>query len=159
MLFTGHYEHSIDAKHRLAIPADIRARWRPEEHGGAWCAVPWVGQVIRLYTEADFNRRADAYSQSLTPDPDQAELQATLFGMTARLEMDSAGRIRLPEELLQLAELGSEVVLVGAGDWLEIRDRAEWRRSKKQRLQQLPDLIARLEQKRAEQGANSSQPG
>jgi len=153
VLFTGHYEHVIDAKHRLAIPADIRARWRPEEHGGAWCAVPWVGRVIRLYTEADFARRAQAYAQSLTPDPDQAELQATLFGMTARLEMDAAGRIRLPEELLLLTELGSEVALVGAGDWLEIRDRAQWRQSKKQRLEQMPELMARLERKNADRAA------
>src|SRR5690606_341929 len=100
VLFTGHYEHSIDAKHRLAIPADIRARWNPVTDGAAFFAVPWVGGVIRLYTETDFHQRAGAAPLTLTPDEDEAELQATLFGLSRRLELDAAGRVRIPEDLL-----------------------------------------------------------
>lgn len=147
MLFTGSYEHTIDAKSRLAIPADIRARWSPDADGAAWYAVPWTGGTIRLYTEAVFNDRAKRYSASLTPDPDQAELLTTLFGLAKRLEMDSAGRVRMPEETLSLTGLAAEVALVGAGDWLEIRDRAAWRGSMQDRLAALPDLMARVERK------------
>lgn len=141
MLFTGHYEHLIDAKNRLAIPADIRARWTPQECGGAWFALPWPTGVIRLYTEVDFTARANQYQNSLTPAPDQAELQATLFGLSRRLEMDSAGRIRLPDELLALTGLPREVSLVGAGEWIEVRNRIDWRASIKERLEQLPTLM------------------
>lgn len=144
MLFTGHFEHTIDAKQRLAIPAEVRAQWKAEEHGGAWYAAPWVGRVIRLFTETAFKKHAAEYARGLTPDQDEAELITTLFGLSARLEMDSAGRIRLPEDMLQLAELGTEVVLVGAGEWLEIRDRAEWRQKKAERLRQLPDLLRKV---------------
>ncbi len=149
MLFTGSHEHRIDAKNRLAIPAEIRGQWRLEEHGAAWYAVPWIGGRVRLYTEADFRARAREYSLGLTPDQDEAELHATLFGLSARLEMDSAGRIRVPDDIMELVGLGSEVALVGAGDWLEIRDRDSWRAEKRQRLEQLPDLMARTERKRA----------
>jgi len=141
VLFTGHYEHLIDAKNRLAIPADIRSRWKAEECGGAWFAIPWPGGIIRLYTEVDFNHRAADYSSSLTPSKNQAELQATLFGLTQRLEPDAAGRIRIPEEHLALTGLPREVTLVGAGEWLEIRNRATWRASIKERLEQLPKLL------------------
>lgn len=144
MLFTGQYEHSIDAKQRLAIPAEIRSQWRPEVHGGAWFAVPWTGGVIRLYPEIEFANRARTGFLSLTPDEDEAELQATLFGFSVRIEMDSAGRVRLPEEMLRLTGLGSEVILIGAGDRMEIRDRASWRDSKAARLAQLPELIGRI---------------
>lgn len=150
MLFTSHYEHSIDAKHRLAIPAEIRAQWRPEVHGSAWFATPWVigGGVIRLYTEADFRSRAAASPLGLTPDEDEARLRTTLFGLSARLEMDAAGRIRIPDGMLTLVGLRSEVVLVGAGEWLEVMDRASWRESMSERLAQLPELMARIEAKR-----------
>lgn len=148
MLFTGQYEHTIDSKHRLAIPAEIRARWVASEHGAAWYAVPWVGGIIRLYTETDFQRLAGARELGLTPDEDEAELHATLFGLSARVEMDSAGRIRLPEEMLGLVELAPEVALVGAGQWMELRDRAAWRESRRARLEQLPALMARIETKR-----------
>lgn len=143
MLFTGHYEHVIDAKQRLAIPSDIRSRWRPETDGLAWFAVPWPGGVIRLYTESRFSSLASTRSQTLTPDEDEAEIQATLFGLSRRVEMDAAGRIRLPEDLLRLTSLSGEIALIGAGDRLEIRARAEWNASMEQRLASLPGLIAR----------------
>lgn len=148
VLFTGHYEHTIDAKRRLAIPAETRGRWRPEEDGSAWFAVPWGAGLIRLYTESDFHKRAVGGSLTLTPDEDEAELQATLFGLSARLEMDSAGRVCIPEEMLELTGLGTEVVLVGAGDRFEVRDRSEWRKSKSERLAQLPELMKRIGAKR-----------
>jgi len=144
VLFTSQYEHSIDAKHRLAIPSDIRNRWRVESEGTAWFAVPWPGGLIRLYPERAFEARAASGELTLTPDEDEAELQATLFGLSARIEMDSAGRIRLPEEMLTLVGLGTEVVLVGAGDRLEIRDRSQWGKTRGDRLAQLPELMARI---------------
>ena len=85
---------------------------------------------------------------SLTPDPNQAELQATLFGLSRRLEMDSTGRVRLPDEQLSLTGLPREVALVGAGEWLEIRDRAAWRATMKERLEQLPKLLAGIQPQR-----------
>jgi len=149
VLFTGSYEHTIDSKNRLAIPADIRSRWSPEVDGSAWYAVPWTGGSVRLYSEAFFTERSRLYSSTLTPDPDQAELLTTLFGLARRVEMDSAGRVRLPDETIELTGLTPEVALVGAGDWLEIRDRATWKNSLRARLEALPDLTARLERKRA----------
>ncbi len=148
VIFFGQYEHSIDAKQRLAIPAEIRSLWRPEVHGGAWFAVPWTGRIIRLYPELDFTNRAKTGFLSLTPDEDEAELQATLFGFSVRIEMDSAGRIRLPEEMLKLTGLGTEVVLIGAGDRMEIRDRASWRETKSSRIAQLPELVERISARR-----------
>lgn len=151
MLFTGSYEHSIDAKHRLAIPAEIRSQWSFEEDGAAWYALPWVREkVIRLYTERYFKSRAAGYFRSLTPGTDEAKLNRVLFGSAARLEMDTAGRIRLPERLITLVGLGGEVTLVGSGDWLEIQDREEWNRTMRADLEELPDLLARLEEKSAE---------
>lgn len=148
MLFSGTYEHTIDAKSRLAIPADIRSRWDPTKDGVAWYAVPWDRGLIRLYTEADFQKRAEAAELTLTPDEDEAELQATLFGLSARIEPDSAGRIRLPEEMLRMTGLPNEVVLVGARDRLEIRDRAEWNASVDDRLSKMRELVNRISAKK-----------
>lgn len=144
MLFTGEFEHTIDAKNRLAIPAHIRAAWRTEVDGAGWFAVPWREGLIRLFTERDFHTRATNRTLSLTPDEDEAELQASLFGLSARVEMDSAGRVRLPEEMLRLVGLGTEVTLVGAGDRLEIRDRGAWRETRADRMRQMPALMARI---------------
>jgi len=155
VLFTGTFEHTIDAKSRLAIPADIRSRWDPTKDGAAWYAVPWDKGLIRLYTEVDFQKRAEAVELTLTPDEDEAELQATLFGLSARIEPDAAGRIRLPEEMLRFTGLPAEVVLVGARDRLEIRDRSEWKASTEDRLSQMKDLVNRISAKK--RGATNGQ--
>jgi len=56
VLFTGHSLNSIDAKHRLSIPAKVRAQWKEERDGAAWYCVPWPGGILRLYTEAAFTQ-------------------------------------------------------------------------------------------------------
>ena len=148
MLLIGQFEHTIDAKGRLAIPAEIRARWIAERDGGAWFAVPWSGGRIRLYTETEFNKRATAaLGTGLTPSEELAELQSVLFGLSARIETDSVGRARIPDSMLAAAGLGKEVVLVGCGDRLEIRDRAGWKDGDEARLNSLPELLRKLEQR------------
>jgi MraZ protein len=144
VLLTGQYEHTIDAKGRVAIPADIRSRWEPQRDGGAWYAVPWVGGIIRLYSETTFQKRASELPSSFVQGENADDLQATLFGLAARLEPDNAGRVRLPDQQTSLTGLSSEVMIVGAGDRLEIHDRAAWKESCAKRLSELPNLMSRL---------------
>lgn len=148
MIFTGNYEHAIDEKGRLAIPAEIRSKWDTATHGAAWQAIPWVGGVIRLYTERAFTDRAMTGELTLFPDEDEAELQATLFGLSKRIEPDSAGRIRIPDDMLGLVGLGRNVVLVGSGDRLEVHDRDRWRASVQERLAKVPELMRRMQAKK-----------
>jgi MraZ protein len=146
VLLIGQFEHTIDAKGRLAIPAEIRARWVAERDGGAWFAVPWSGGRIRLYTETEFNKRAAAaLGSGLTPSEELAELQAVLFGCSARLEPDSAGRVRIPDSITNAVKLGKEVVLVGCGDRLEVQDRSAWRAGDEARVNSIPELLRKLE--------------
>ena len=150
MLFTGHSEHTIDAKLRLAIPAKYRARLDPATDGVSWYSVPYPGGVIRLYTQARFETLAHNAPDSLTPGEDEAELEASLFGHAEQLEMDAAGRITLPRHHLDLAGLTSrDVVIVGARNRLEIRDRASWQAGAGARFARLPTLVARIEAKRS----------
>ncbi|HVZ93957.1 MAG TPA: hypothetical protein VG797_05565 [Phycisphaerales bacterium] len=134
----------MDAKGRLAIPSEIRSKLRPEVDGSAWYAVPWPTKLIRLYTESDFQSKALNRPRSLTLSADEAELRSTLFGLSARIEMDGAGRIRIPEDMMSLVGLGPEVVLIGACDWLEVRDRGEWERARLAGLKKLPELMSRI---------------
>ena len=65
-------------------------------------------------------------------------------------EMDAAGRITLPKLHLDLAGLTNrDVVIVGARNRLEVRDRATWRAGAADRFSRLPTLVARTEAKRA----------
>jgi len=149
LLCTGFAPATIDAKQRLAIPAKYRNQWETERDGSAWYCVPWPDGVLRLYTEGRFTTLAEQHEHSLTPDEDEADLDAVLFGLAERLEMDSQGRISLPATHLQLTGLGGEVVVVGARNRLEVRERARWLESQDERFNRLPSLVARIDAKRS----------
>ncbi len=156
LFFTGYSEHTIDSKLRLAIPAKYRSLLDAKRDGKAWFSVPYPGGPIRLYTEARFTRLAEMGQESLIPDEDEAELDATLYGSTERLEMDSAGRIMLPRNHLTWAGLTSpDVVIVGARNRLEVYDREKWHASYAERFGRLPTVIARQESKRARRDGGS----
>jgi MraZ protein len=145
VIFTGHSDHAIDAKLRLAIPAKHRNQLKASADGHAWYCVP-AESSLRLYTQETFEELAERMESSLVPDSDRAELDLTLFGLAERLEMDAQGRIPLPKRHLELAGLQSgEVVIVGARNRLEVRDRAAWNASQHERVAKLPALVDRIQ--------------
>jgi len=152
LLFTGSTELSIDAKGRLAIPSRYRTLMDPERDGNAWYCVPWPGaggqRTLRLYTERRFETLADAWSDELIPDADEAELQARFFSQAERIEPDANGRIRIPPRHLKLTRLEGEVTLVGAKNRLEVRERSSWDDEDEAAFADLPSLAARGQSKR-----------
>jgi len=148
MIFTGHAELTIDAKGRLAIPAKHRALLRPERDGTAWYCVPWSGHRLMLYTEARFVELAERGEATLTPGDEEAGVQANFFGLTERLEMDSAGRINVPRLHLELTKIGTEVAIIGSGRRLEVWDQKAWTAGLEGRFEALPKLVQQLEGQR-----------
>jgi MraZ protein len=113
-----------------------------------WYCVP-APASLRLYTRRSFEDQAAKLESQLIPDSDHAERDVTFFGLAERLEMDAQGRIPLPRKHLELAGLLTaqgappEVVIVGARDRLEVRDRAAWQAGLQERFAQLPTLASR----------------
>ncbi|MEX0875976.1 MAG: hypothetical protein WD114_00830 [Phycisphaerales bacterium] len=150
MPFTGQAEGTIDAKQRLAIPAKFRNRWSPEDDGPTWFCVPWPQTgSLRLYTEKMHNElfTAGRRDPSLTPDEDQAELDVILHSVTEQVDIDSNNRIRLPAWQVEHLNLPREVIVLGAGDRLEIRARDAWQNEFSDRIAKMAALSSRLSDK------------
>ncbi len=150
MVFTGTYEHAIDAKNRLAIPAEIRnlmARQQQAQSGGTDSGplTLYVSLsdelVLCLYTQEMFEQRAAELDRSELETGEILEYERMLYSLSSRTELDSQGRIRLPENLLEMTELKSDVVLIGVKDHLEIRDRAMWLAYRAELLARKPQLL------------------
>ena len=138
MVLTGTYEHTIDAKHRLAIPSEIRTQVRRAQDGEQ-------GQstylFVTLYTEKEFERRSEQLDDSDRTADEILAYETLFYSLARRVEMDKNGRVRLPENLLEMARLGSEVVLLGVKDHLEIRDRTAWRTHVEEALAADPKIL------------------
>lgn len=144
MLFTGQADINIDAKGRLALPAKHRSKVDPKRDGKEWVCVPWPTGVLRLYPEKTFAAVAEQAESTLTPDPDVAELEATLFGMAESIEPDSANRITLPKRHLALTGISGEVTVLGVRTRLEVWSRDAWQQREDERFKSLPELVARV---------------
>ncbi len=155
MVFNGTYIHTVDSKNRLAIPAEIRALLQ-EGRGGSQSAsatdsegdkpirlyvMPMEGQALSLYTEEGFEKRSAELDNSEL-DPDELLMyERLLYSLTETVQLDKQGRVLLPEKLLKKANLGPDVVLIGAKDHLEIRDRQAWQTQVDELLARRPNLL------------------
>ena len=146
MVFTGTYEHAIDAKNRLAIPAEIRNQIQRATGGGKGDVVNLVvtlsgSDCLALYTEAAFEQRAAELDDSPLDADELLAYERLLFSLAKRVEIDKQGRVRLPDNLLKRAQLASDVVLLGVKDHLEIRDRQTWQDHVEQMLTSHPGVL------------------
>jgi MraZ protein len=126
VLLLGEYEFTIDSKQRLAIPAEIRSALKPELHGDGFIVAPGSNGTLWLWPERTFEQMASALGQSLLNDEDMMEFEREMFSQAAKLGIDTAGRVRIPERLLRQYELGNDVVILGVRDHLEIMDPKQW---------------------------------
>ena len=149
MVFTGTYEHTIDSKNRLAIPAEVRSQMQREVADGGESGAGTIGLYVtlgeggtlNLYTERGFERRAEELDDSELEPTQLLAYERLLFSLAQRVEMDKQGRVRLPESLLKRTSLGTDVVLLGVKDRLEIRDRDAWQAYVEELLKAQPDLL------------------
>ena len=126
MLLLGKFDHSIDPKGRLAIPAEIRGVLKPDLHGEALIAAPGANDTLWLWPERTFEQFASALGGSLLGDEDMLAFERHLFSQASRCVIDAAGRIRIPDRLLKDFAIESAVVLAGVRDHLELMTPARW---------------------------------
>lgn len=122
MAFRGKYEHSLDAKNRLTIPA----RFRAEFAGGAVVAQS-LEKCAAIWTHDAFERFTRSFLDDLNPLSKEAQRLSRFFhGGSFDVDLDGAGRVMIASPILAHAGIGKEVWIVGNDDHLELWDRATW---------------------------------
>ena len=146
MTFRGTFEHALDAKHRLTIPAKFRgalssgvvlAPSHEVEVGAARTVAIWTPEAYDAFTSSSL--------AGLNPfSPKARELKRFFFNASFDTELDAANRVMIPTPLLDYADLHKEVVVTGSGECLEIWDRARYAHNFQEVLTRIPDLAASL---------------
>lgn len=121
MQFHGEYQHRLDPQSRVAIPA----RYRDEFRAGIYLTRGF-DQCVWAFSPDEWERYSARYA-AMSPNSRIARtLRRRVFGSTFDVELDRQGRVVLPQPLRQFAGLQEEVVIVGAGNWLELWDKSRW---------------------------------
>ena len=144
--FRGTFEHALDAKHRLTIPAKFRAALA----GGVVLAAspettPAAPRSIAIWTPEAYDAYTTAALSGISPlSPKARDLKRFFFNYSHDTELDSANRVMVPPMLMEYAGLDKEVVVTGSGECLEVFDRARYDAYSEDVLIRVPDIAASL---------------
>ena len=146
MVFTGTYEHSIDTKNRLAIPAEVRSQikrsLKAEKDSTVYLYVTLGADgALCLYTEQGYEKRAEELDSSEMDAEQLLEYERMFYSLSKLVELDKQGRVTMPADLLSRSGLGSDVVLIGVKDHLEVRDRRAWNEQLQRMLTDRPNIL------------------
>jgi MraZ protein len=123
-MLLGEYEHTIDDKNRLTLPAKFR-----EAMAEGVVVTRGMDGCLYAYPRSEWLERFQSRVGGLDPlQPDARKLQRHFFSGAAEADPDKQGRIMIPAPLLRYAGLSRDVVVAGVHDHLEIWDREAWRR-------------------------------
>ena len=121
-MYLGTYEHALDAKGRVILPAKFRDRLE----SGAFLARSIDG-CLSLYDAEEFEKVAqDMQEQARRGALERNAVRSFAAGATEATP-DRQGRITIPQHLRQFAELERDVVVTGALTRIEIWNAAKWR--------------------------------
>ena len=139
MLLTGTFHRAMDEKQRVTIPKELRAAWGDVSKGVFYVA-PGTDGSLAIYDESSFVRLADRLATASPTGRDVRAFGRLFYAQARRSELDKQGRLRIPPELSQWASLGSEMVVVGVGDHLELWDTTQWQSYTNQRRGRYDEL-------------------
>ena len=140
MAFHGTFDHTLDAKNRLTVPSKLRTAFAE----GAFL-VRSAENCISLYPSTTYAALTEAALSGLNPLSAQArELRRYFHSNASQVELDSAGRVMLSARQLEHAAIERDVVVIGAGECLELWDPSTWAAYDQDLMARAPDLTASL---------------
>jgi MraZ protein len=120
-MFLGQYQHNLDSKGRLTIPA----RYRELITEGAYITQGFDRNLM-VMTKSAFELISRRVNQMSITDPTARLLRRLIFSGGEQVEVDKAGRILIPQFLREAVNLDTEAVVVGVGDYFEIWSPVQW---------------------------------
>ena len=136
-MLIGEYTHSIDDKNRVSLPSKFRAIL-----GKKVVLTPGLDNCLFLFTVKEWARLSGKMSEnSSILSSDMRSFTRFMYGGAYEAEVDSIGRILIPDFLRDRSKLVGKIVLVGVQDRVEIWNEDLWK-SYKGRVEKEADGLA-----------------
>ena len=143
-MLLGEYEHTLDDKNRITLPAKFRASF-----AAGVVVTRGMDGCLYAYRLEDWDKLVDSRLAGLDPlSQEGRRMHRFFFSGAAEAELDKQGRVMIPAALIEHAGLGRNVVVAGVRDHLELWDGAAWRKERKEVEGSAEDVAERLATKR-----------
>mgnify|MGYP004541889237 FL=1 len=119
--FKGEYNHTVDAKGRLIVPAKFR-----ESLGEIFVFTKGLDGCLFVYPNEEWENIENKFRELPLTTKDARKFSRFFFAGAADCEVDKQGRILIPSVLREFAGIGKEAVLVGVLNRVEIWSKERW---------------------------------
>ena len=121
LMFMGEYQHKIDAKGRITVPANFR-----DELGETMIVTRWLDGCLAIYTDEQWKQVYENLKKLPSTKREARMYTHMIMSKAAECDLDAQGRIRIPTHLSEEANLIKDCVVVGVSDHVEIWDKERW---------------------------------
>ena len=121
--FFGNYQHSLDIKGRVFIPAKFRDGLAPE-----FMLAKWLDGRIAAFPMSKFDEISEKLENIPFSDSNGRQFMDFVYNGASPCEVDKQGRISIPPDLREYAGLDKDVCIAGASDYVAIWDYDTWKK-------------------------------
>ncbi len=138
-MLIGEFTHALDDKKRISLPSKFR-----REIGKKIVVTYGLDKCLWLFPIEAWKNLSSKLANLGVGHSDNRQFTRAMFGGAGEIDVDSAGRILLPEYLCDHAALRSKVVFVGIHDRVELWNEKEWQVHKQKALSKADALAEKL---------------
>jgi len=122
-LFIGEYEHSVDAKGRVIMPAKLR-----EDIGEKFIVTKGLDGCLFAYSITEWTNFEDKLKTLPLTNKNARDFVRFFLSGAVECEIDKQGRFLIPGNLREYATLEKEIIIIGVGTRIEIWNKEEWKK-------------------------------
>ncbi len=120
-MFIGEYQHTIDKKGRIIVPAKFR-----DSLGDVFIVTKGLDGCLFAYNTSDWAKFEKKITELPVTSADSRKFSRYFFSGACECELDSMGRVVLPANLREHANLSKNIVSIGVSNRVEIWDKERW---------------------------------
>jgi MraZ protein len=120
-MFIGEYRHTFDAKNRISLPAKFR-----KELGVSVIVTRGLDGCLYVFPKASWKKEAERFSMHSSGNAAGRGFARFMLSGASEAEVDSAGRILVPDYLKSFAKLSVKSVIAGVSNRVEVWDEQVW---------------------------------
>lgn len=125
-MLIGEYIHSVDEKNRISLPIKFR-----KEIGKSLVLAPGLDASIFMFTTKEWEKISSRLAEASMVQTDILRFNRFMFGGAVEVEVDSQGRVLIPDFLKERANIKVKAAIIGVQNRIELWNDSEWAKYKK----------------------------
>ena len=142
-MFYGEYEHTIDRKGRLIVPAKFRQALK-EHEAKALFLTRGLDGCLFLFPESEWRTVESRFKQIPFTKAEGRKFNRIFFSGATALEVDGLGRLLVPRTLKEFAQIKQDVVIVGVSTRMELWAKEKWQAFYESSRQSFEEIAERV---------------